>query len=125
MQRALFQWITLATPRIPQLAVAFHPANGGKRDAREAARLNGLGVRPGVPDVLIPWPVTTTFPANIPDLFNEYNGLAIELKSAAGVVSDDQKRWMALLQSAGWSVHVCRSFDAARATIAGYFGVKP
>ena len=54
MQKALFSWITLATPRIPQLALAFAVPNGGKRDAREAARLKGLGVRPGVPDVMIP-----------------------------------------------------------------------
>ena len=34
---------------------AFHPANGGYRRSTEAARLKGLGMRPGVPaQVVIP-----------------------------------------------------------------------
>jgi hypothetical protein len=119
-QRALFHWIDLAKHRIKGLDLAFHPANGGKRDLREAKRLKGLGVRPGVPDVMIPWPAGGA----------EYepfiwNGLAIEMKSAKGVVSAEQKQWHDRLRSAGWQVNVCRSFDEARQVIADYFGVKP
>lgn len=125
IQRALFQWIDLATPRIPQLAVAFHPANGGKRDAREAARLKGLGVRPGVPDVMIP----ARGPQ--PDYFDPslrhrgYTGLAIELKAGKNKPTPEQMRWADNLRKAGWEVRVCYSFDEARQAIADYFGVKP
>jgi len=41
----------LAVRGVPRL-FAFHPANGGYRRQVEAARLRGLGVRPGVPDVV-------------------------------------------------------------------------
>jgi hypothetical protein len=115
MQRALFQWITLATPRIPQLALAFHPANGGKRDAREAARLKGLGVRPGVPDVMIPGR-------------DEYGhiGIAVELKAGSNTTSDDQERWLLALHDADWRVEVVwDDWTIARQAIADYFGVKP
>lgn len=115
MQRQLFQWITLATPRIPQLALAFHVPNGGKRDAREAARLKGLGVRAGVPDVIIP----------VPHHLGCFCGLALELKSPKGITSDAQSEWLDRLIEYGWRAEVVRSFDEARAMIAGYFGVKP
>lgn len=124
MQRALFQWITLATSRIPQLALAFHPANGGRRDPREAARLKGLGVRPGVPDVLIP----SGPQVRIPDkgyCDDFHYGLAIELKAGKNSTTPEQDKWHALLRGAGWRVEVCRSFDEARQTIADYFGVNP
>lgn len=115
MQRALFKWITLATPRIPQLAVAFHPANGGYRTKIEAARLKGLGVRAGVPDVMIP----------APHHLGCFAGLALELKAPKGRVTEEQQAWLDRLISYGWRAEVVRSFDEARAMIAGYFGQKP
>ena len=117
IQRALFQWITLATPRIPQLALAFHCPNGGRRDAREAARLKGMGVRAGVPDVMIPC-------RGSDDLLGPI-GLAIELKSKVGRMTDDQLGWSVRLRQHGWKYGICRSFDEARQVIADYFGVKP
>jgi hypothetical protein len=132
IQRALFDWIALATPRIPQLAVAFHCPNGGRRDPREAARLKGLGVRAGVPDVMIPHPSpAATFEARFgPQEFvtramPRFYGLAIELKSEKGRETNDQVNWAGRLWRAGWMVKTCRSFDEARQTIADYFGVKP
>jgi len=115
IQKALFQWIRLATPRIPQLALAFHCPNGGRRDAREAARLKGLGVRAGVPDVMIPGKSAD----------GNFYGIAIELKSAKGRLTDEQLGWSVRLRSVGWRCGVCHSFDEARQTIADYFGVKP
>lgn len=123
MQRALFQWITLATPRIPQLALAFHPANGGKRDPREAARLKGLGVRPGVPDVMIPAPNYDRH-RNACEPY-DYHGLAIELKAGKNRPTSDQVAWADNLRKARWQVRLCYSFDEARQVIADYFGVKP
>lgn len=117
MQKALFDWITLATPRIPQLALAFHPANGGYRNPIEARRLKGLGVRAGVPDVMIP--ATQVGGAG-------YAGLAIELKAGKNTNSEAQDGWAyKLLRYGNWYVRTCYSFDEARQTIADYFGVKP
>ena len=49
IQRAVFEH--LAVRGVPRL-FAFHPANGGYRLPVEAARLKGLGVRVGVPDLI-------------------------------------------------------------------------
>jgi len=123
MQRQFFQWITLATPRIPQLALAFHCPNGGFRNAREAARLKGLGVRAGVPDVLIPSPSYESIRDEPIAIF--FHGLAIELKAGKNTTTPEQDCWHKNLRAAGWQVNVCRSFDEARQAIADYFGVKP
>jgi len=49
IQRAVFEH--LAVRGVPR-PFAFHPANGGYRLPVEAAHLKGLGVRPGVSDVI-------------------------------------------------------------------------
>ena len=145
IQRALFQWISLATPRIPQLALAFAVPNGMAADAKvridrktgktvryspTAARMKGLGLRPGVPDVMIPCPSPSTPVQHWSEMMNvsteiKYTGLAIELKTKTGTVTAPQKEWHDRLREAGWQVNVCRSFDEARQVIADYFGVKP
>ena len=49
IQRAVFEHLAAHGVHV---VFAFHPANGGYRRPVEAARLKGLGVRPGVPDVV-------------------------------------------------------------------------
>ena len=50
LQRAVIKHLAW---RAPKDAFFFHVANGGWRSRVEAAILNGLGVTPGVPDILI------------------------------------------------------------------------
>jgi hypothetical protein len=50
IQRAVLEHLRL---RAPRTAYWFHVANGGGRSPIEAAILKGLGVRAGVPDLLI------------------------------------------------------------------------
>jgi hypothetical protein len=49
IQRAVFEHLRV---RSAPAVFAFHPANGGWRSRIEAAILKGLGVHPGVPDVI-------------------------------------------------------------------------
>jgi hypothetical protein len=87
----------------------FHVPNGGSRNVIEAVKLKRMGVKPGVPDI---WVV-------IPR--GKYCGLIIELKrTKGGVVSDDQKRWLSYLQSAGWYTCICKGFDPAVTIIEAY-----
>jgi hypothetical protein len=87
-----------------QDAVWWHTPNGGSRNKVEAAKLKGMGVKPGVPDVLIFWPAGC---------------MAIELKSDAGRVQPSQAEMMRALEVCGFYVAVCRSLnevqDALRA----------
>ena len=47
----------------------------------------------------------------------ESQPFAVELKTATGRVSEDQKRVMARLKANGWTVRVIRSYEAFRAMV--------
>ena len=67
-QQALAQWLDLVVgPR-----AWCHVPNGGARRKVEAARMTAIGVKPGVPDILI---------FRRPPLRPEARGVAIELKA--------------------------------------------
>lgn len=81
---------------IAEDAVWFHPANGGARSKGEAGRLRAIGVKAGVPDIVIVWRGRAHF---------------IELKTAAGRVSDAQHEMHSRLMLAGAVVTICRSLE--------------
>jgi hypothetical protein len=89
--RAVWRYLQLA---LPPDAVAYHPANGGKRHRKAAAKMSGLGVVAGVPDLAIVW---------------RGRALFIELKAAKGVVSAEQKQMHRRLIFAGAEVMLARS----------------
>lgn len=77
----------------------FHCPNGGKRNILVAAKLKRMGTKAGVPDVMI---VTPTI---------GHCGVAIELKSDSGRLTDTQKQWREALTSCGWAYYTARSVD--------------
>lgn len=88
-----------------------HVPNGGQRHIATAARLRRLGVRPGVPDLLLPVAVPP------------YHGLWIEMKRRkGGQVSADQHGWMDALRAEGYAVAVARGADEAIEVIIAYLG---
>jgi hypothetical protein len=82
-----------------------HCPNGGYRRTAEAKKFTALGVKPGVPDLLIferyQWEHSTG------------SGIAIELKSPTGKgrVSPEQEAWLAALDARGWLVSVCQTWE--------------
>lgn len=111
-QMWLIQWFKL---KYKELLIAAS-ANGGARDAKEAANLKREGVLAGMPDIQV-------FRAN-----RGYNGLLIELKRPAsathakGRVSLAQKEVMARLAAEGYYAIVCYGWVEARAVIEWYLG---
>ncbi|MHB1937038.1 MAG: VRR-NUC domain-containing protein [Acidobacteriaceae bacterium] len=102
-QRVVVQWLTLMRVRFT------HPANEGTKSAVRGAIMKGLGLVPGVPDLLIFDP---------PPAVSGAVGAAIELKRRrGGVVSDAQKEWLEALAERGWQVAVCHGADEAIATL--------
>ena len=69
-QRLLLAWA--ARTGRPELRLLHAIPNGGKRLKSEAARLQAMGVKPGVPDLCLPVPR------------GKYHGLYIELKRLYG-----------------------------------------
>jgi len=87
----------------------FHCPNGGHRNVAEAAKLKAMGVKSGVPDVLI---------------FQHqkgYHGFAIELKVGKNTCTDNQKEMQRHLMAHNWKVIVSYSLDHAIAEIDNYF----
>lgn len=85
-----------------------HPNNEGKRTAYERFKLKILGVKAGVPDLLI-------FNPN-----NSYNGLAIELKIKYNKPTASQVKWLEDLKLCGWYCTIGKDFDSVKELINKY-----
>lgn len=82
--------------------VFWHTPNGGSRTAAEAGRFKALGVKAGVPDVLV---------LRAGRLF------ALELKALGGRLSDAQRDMLAALEAAGAATGVAYGLDEAIAQL--------
>jgi hypothetical protein len=78
----------------------YHIPNGGKREAREAAKFKRIGVQAGIPDICIPLARSS------------YHGAYGELKRrSGGKVSDRQQYWLELLNKNGYYTFVGNGAD--------------
>ena len=81
-----------------------HPPNGERRELLAGIRLKAMGVKRGVPDLLI---------FKLAPKQTEYRGVAIEMKASKGKVSFHQQKFMAMLWDEGWLVKVCFNAEDA------------
>jgi hypothetical protein len=89
-----------------------HCPNGEARDPRIGAKLKRMGVKRGVPDVLI-----FTHP---PDKTWTQTGVAIEMKNErGGHVSREQAQWLQGLKLLGWHTQCCHGVREAIAFLQG------
>jgi hypothetical protein len=110
LQKACVKWFRLQYPHYEKMLRA--SANGGKRNAREAARLRESGVTPGDPDLKLS--VTRM------ELTPPRPGLYIEMKIGKNTLTPDQKIMLRDLKEQGYSVAVCRSIEEFIETIENY-----
>lgn len=94
-QQKVIQWAELMSNAYPDLQMLYHVPNGGSRNRVEAAKLKRMGVRAGVPDLVLPVPR------------NGYAGLYIELKVGENRPSKNQKNWLEKLALHGYKALVC------------------
>jgi hypothetical protein len=98
-QKVLVEWLEFYRVRF------FHPPNGGWRHIATARAMKALGVKSGVPDIII----TSRSP-----VATWARGIAIEMKTAkGGVTSTYQRAWHAALREDGWEVFVAKGAEAA------------
>lgn len=88
----------------------FHPANGGRRDKSEAAKLKAMGVQPGIPDLM---------------LVADGQTYGLELKTATGRLSQDQSAMLDALAAAGVTVAVSHGLDDALVILRQWGLLKP
>lgn len=99
IQRAVFAHLRQrAMPGV----FAFHVPNGGYRKPREAAMLKGLGVTPGVPDIII---------------IHKGRAFGLELKAAGGRATEKQMLAMDAMDEAGAFVCIAEGLDRALAVL--------
>jgi hypothetical protein len=91
LQRAVCQYLRWS---LPADAEYFAIPNGGLRHGRAAARLAGQGLRAGIPDLCV---------------VHHGSAYFIELKSAAGALSEVQRQMRRKLEYCGCAVVTCKT----------------
>lgn len=106
-QKRLMVWMRDNHPDLWE--VTYHVKNEQKRQGRAIGHDIGMGIRSGVPDIIIDHPL------------RGYHGLRIELKRAGGGrVSQAQRKWLERLNARGYRAVVCNGFEEAKGVIDEY-----
>jgi len=87
-----------------------HFPAGEYRPVKTGAKLKRMGLKRGVPDMLIFEPVVS-WNMHVGMRTVRPPGIAIELKSPKGKPTKEQTMWLAELKARGWLTHVCRTID--------------
>jgi VRR-NUC domain len=96
IQAAIVEWVRTVAPGVLIFAVP----NGGLRSKAEAARRKWTGVVAGIPDLIVITPICRVF--------------FLEVKTAAGRLSEDQRAIFDLLVAMGTPRAIVRSIDDVR-----------
>lgn len=110
LQVACVNWFRMQYPKYAKLLFAI--PNGGKRHLKTAKAMKAEGAQKGVPDLMLAVPEASDCPL--------YFGLFIEMKSATGRLSPEQKAYLVALETQGYKTAVCKSFDEFKQTIEEY-----
>jgi hypothetical protein len=104
-QCAFIRWFRHAYPK--KLIAAF--ANDGKRTPRQGAWMKDQGLLPGMPDILIA------------SQNSGYPALFIEMKYGRNKLTESQESIKKQLESEGYLVKVCYSWQEAKVEVECYF----
>ena len=107
-QMAVITWARWQEDTYPELKLLYHVPNGGSRNKVEAAKFKQMGVRAGVPDLVLPVPKGI------------YCGLFIEMKYDKGRLQESQKDYLNKAMYYGHCCYVCYSAEDAIGIIKEY-----
>lgn len=109
----LFRWAEFAENKYPELKLMYHVPNEGKRSAAIGSRLKQAGLKPGVPDIVLPV------------ARGGYIGLYIELKYGRNETTENQKVWLRDLRDQNHLTAVCYGWEQAKELIESYMKLPP
>ena len=135
-QKTVIEWASWNEKKYPCLRFLYACPNEGKHKVQYRVHQKAMGVKAGVPDLFLPYPVaylnysdpigltggSYTLYCNGSPAY-KYCGLYIEMKTKGGSVSKPQKEWIAYLKEAGYRVEVCWSAEEAIKIIEDYMGI--
>ena len=107
-QMALFEWAAVMRGRYSELDLLFHITNEGTKSAARGAQLKRLGLKAGVPDLLLPV------------ARGGYHGLFIEMKSEVGRPSAEQLIWIEHLRQQGYVAIIAHGWSEAATALEAY-----
>lgn len=107
-QETVIKWARLSSGKWPELELLHHIPNGGKRNAKEAAKLKRMGVLAGVSDLHLPVPRSG------------YHSLYVEMKSEDGRLQQSQKSFLKSAAARGNCCIVCYTAEDAIKAIENY-----
>lgn len=113
IQAAYFKWVDLRKRTYPELELVFHIPNGSHKSPAMRGLFKQIGLRAGVPDVLLPVDGEVGI------------SLWIEFKSKNGRLSEEQKEWHRRLERNGHKVVVCRDWTEAANETLMHLGEEP
>lgn len=122
LQIRCLKWFRYQYPAYARLME--HPHNEGNGlNRRQQSIANAEGVTKGVADLILHVPVESyKF-----DAFNfgPFTSLAVEMKTATGRQSKEQKEWQRFFEAAGGRYIVCRSYDDFVSEVTRYVSCVP
>lgn len=107
IQEAVINYINAKYPRLLYCA----SAGGVRTSMKQAVKMKRTGYVKGFPDLFIYEPK------------GQWHGLAIEMKTSRGVMSQHQKEWQNELMKRGYIAVTCKSFDQAQIIIDEYLAL--
>jgi len=105
-QITAMEWLRWKHPQVEK--VTFHIANERKQNKVFGLVMTHMGVKPGVPDLMLAVPR------------HGYNGLFIEMKSKKGKLSENQKNMIQLLTDQNYLVQVAYGSEQAIEIMSSY-----
>ena len=112
-QAAIMEWCQLMEGRWPELRLIYHVPNEGKRTASPAGKMQRMGMKSGVPDMMLPV------------ARGNFHGLYLELKTETGRESKAQRQWREALEEQGYMAALCFGLDAALDCLKVYMTLGP
>ena len=106
-QKQLIQWCRTD----PRLQFLFHIPNENTAGIKWGIRNRQLGVKSGVPDLMLPIPA------------GRYHGMFIEMKTAIGETSPNQEKWLSALNGLGYLAVVAHGWEDAKCKILDYLSL--
>lgn len=111
-QMEVIIWASYMTGKWPCLERLYHTPNGGYRNVAEAAHFKRMGVKPGVPDLFLPYPC------------GGWSGLWLEMKTDKGRATSCQRDWIEYLRDAGYCAYICHNAGEAINAIETYLNME-
>ena len=115
-QELVIGWARSLQHQYPKLSRLHCSLNGVWLPPKLAMQAKSGGMVSGVPDLHLPVPM------KVGEIM--FHGLWIEMKSMEGVLSKNQKLWLAELNDDGYAAVCCKGAKAAIRVIANYMNIK-